>query len=107
MDRIAAAFAEVHQAVERQASLMRRHQAYAASADNARAAADLSFEQYQRGLTSYVTVLESERRAFDAETTLVRLRAELLRNRMALHRALGSDWRSDDSPQSAQAQTTR
>ena len=97
IDRIAAAFAEVHQAIDRQASLNRRHDAYAASADSARAAADLALEQYQRGITDYVTVLESERRAFDAETTLVRLRAELLRNRLTLARALGGDWQADAS----------
>jgi len=97
MERVAIAFGEVHQAIAQQASLVRRHEAYARSADNAQAAADLAFEQYQRGLADYVTVLESERRAFDAQTTLVRLRAELLRNRIALHRALGGDWRNASS----------
>ncbi|MCY4277152.1 MAG: TolC family protein [Gammaproteobacteria bacterium] len=98
MERVAVAFGEVHQAITDQAALRRRHDAYASSADNAHAAAGLSFEQYQRGLTTYVTVLESERRAFDAQTTLVRLRAELLRNRVALHRALGGDWQTAGSP---------
>ena len=92
MDRIAAAFAEVHRVIDQHASLRRRHAAYEAAAAHGRSAADLSFEQYQKGLTNYVTVLESERRAFDSETTLVRLRAELLRNRVALHRALGGAW---------------
>ena len=95
MDRVAAAFAEVHQAIDQHASLRNRYAAFAASSESASAAADLSFEQYQRGLTPYVTVLESERRAFDADATLVRLEAELLRNRVALHRALGGDWQSD------------
>lgn len=97
MERVADSFAEVHLGIQDQASLERRHAAYTESADNARAAANLAFEQYQRGLTSYVTVLESERRAFDADTTLVRLRAELLRNRLALHRALGGDWGPNNS----------
>ncbi len=95
MDRVAAAFSEVHQTIDQRASLRSRYVAFAASSKSASAAADLSFEQYQRGLTPYVTVLESERRAFDAEATLVRLEAELLRNRVALHRALGGDWRAD------------
>ena len=98
MERVADSFAEVHLGIQDQASLERRHAAYTESVDNARAAANLAFEQYQRGLTSYVTVLESERRAFDADTTLVRLRAELLRNRLALHRALGGDWGPNNSP---------
>ncbi len=93
MDRVGAAFAEVHQAIDQHASLRSRHVAFAASSKSATAAAELSFEQYQRGLTPYVTVLESERRAFDAQATRVRLEAELLRNRVALHRALGGDWR--------------
>ncbi len=104
LERIALAFGEVHEAIARQAALKRRHESYMSSADNARAAADLAFEQYQRGLTAYVTVLESERRAFDAQTTLVRLRAELLRNRVALHRALGGDGQSLNSKQNTEAQ---
>ena len=92
MDRIAAAFAEVHGRIDEYASLRERHAAYESSAAHARSAAELSFEQYQKGLTNYLTVLESERRAFDTETTLVRLRAQLLRNRIALHRALGGEW---------------
>lgn len=94
MDRVAAAFAQVHQAIDQYASLRSRHAAFAASSKSASAAAGLSFEQYKRGLTPYLTVLESERRAFDAEATLVRLEAELLRNRVELHRALGGDWQS-------------
>lgn len=97
MERVAAAFAEVHQAIDQHASLRNRYVAFEASSRSASAAAELSFEQYQRGLTPYVTVLESERRAFDAEATLVRLTAELLQNRVALHRALGDDWRTDAS----------
>lgn len=92
IDRIAAAFAEVHGRIDEYASLRDRHAAYESSAAHARSAAELSFEQYQKGLTNYLTVLESERRAFDTETTLVRLRAQLLRNRIALQRALGGDW---------------
>lgn len=92
LDSIASAFAEVHSAIDQYASLRQRHAAYEASSAHARSAAELSFEQYQKGLTNYLTVLESERRAFDTDTTLVRLRGERLRNRVALHRALGGPW---------------
>jgi outer membrane protein TolC len=37
-------------------------------------------------------VLESQRQAFDAETTVVQLRNQLLQNRLLLYQALGGDF---------------
>ena len=61
---------------------------------NSRAALTLALEQYQRGLVSYTTVLESQRQAFDAEATVVQLRNQLLQNRIALFLALGGSFSS-------------
>ena len=62
---------------------------------NARAALDLALEQYQRGLVPYTTVLESQRQAFDTETTVVELRNLLLQNRISLYLALGGEFAID------------
>jgi outer membrane protein TolC len=42
-----------------------------------------------RGLVTYTTVLESQRRAFDAQTSLIQLNNQLLQNRISLAVALG------------------
>ena len=53
---------------------------------------NLAFEQYQRGLVSYTTVLEAQRRAFDIQSGVIELRNQLLQNRIALHLALGGNF---------------
>ena len=84
------AFAEVEQAISQEYSLRERLLAVERARSNAVAAEELSFDQYRRGIVPYATVLEAQRRAFDAETEVIALRAELLRNRVDLHAALGS-----------------
>ena len=53
-----------------------------------RGAQTLAFEQYRGGLVDYPTVLEAQRRAFDAEANVAGLRAAIVQNRVALHLAL-------------------
>ena len=59
---------------------------------SAEAALDLAYDLYQRGLVGYITVLESQRRAFDAQSSLIRLHNQLLQNRVAVLLALGGDY---------------
>lgn len=84
------AFGEVEQAISREHSLNERLRAVERGRTNATAAEELAFDQYRRGIVPYATVLEAQRRSFDAATEVIALRAELLRNRVALHAALGS-----------------
>jgi len=86
------AFAEVENAVSRQTSLKTRYEAFLEAEKNSRAALDLALDQYQRGLITYTTVLESQRQAFDAEATVIELRNQRLQNRLALYLALGGDF---------------
>jgi outer membrane protein TolC len=86
------AFAEVENSIARSSSLTERYDAFQEAEKNARAALDLALEQYQRGLVTYTTVLESQRQAFDAEVTLVQLRNLLLQNRLTLYSALGGEF---------------
>ena len=86
------AFAEVENALSRAASLEERYEALLEAEKNSRAALELALEQYQRGLVTYTTVLESQRQAFDAEATVVELKNQRLQNRVALHLALGGEF---------------
>jgi len=86
------AFADVENAVSRRVSLETRYEAFLEAEKNSRAALDLALDQYQRGLVTYTTVLESQRQAFDAEATVIQLRNQRLQNRLALYLALGGDF---------------
>ncbi len=92
LDLLYDAFAEVENAISRTRSLEEQFNALLLAQANAAAALDLALEQYQRGLVTYTTVLESQRRAFDATTTVVRLRNQRLQNRIALHLAVGGEF---------------
>ncbi|MBT8096033.1 MAG: TolC family protein, partial [Woeseia sp.] len=70
-----------------------RYEALLEAEKNSSAALELALEQYQRGLVTYTTVLESQQQAFDAEATVVQLRNQRLQNRIALYLALGGEFK--------------
>ncbi len=92
LDVVFQAFAEVENAISRNVSLTDSYSSFVEAEKNAMSALRLATEQYQRGLVTYTTVLESQRRAFDASATVIRLRNDLLQNRIALHLALGGEF---------------
>jgi len=94
LDLVYRAFAEVENAISRTASLDVRYEAQLEAAKNSRAALQLALDQYQRGLVTYTTVLESQRQAFDAAATVVQLKNQRLQNRLVLYIALGGDFES-------------
>lgn len=96
LDVLFAAFAEVENSISQEGALQERLQAAERAKSNAESALELALEQYQSGLVAYTTVLESQRRAFDAQTTSVRLSALVLQNRIALNRALGGAFDSKE-----------
>ena len=55
----------------------------------------LAAEQYRSGLVEYITVLEAERRAFDARSSFIQARNQQLQNRIDLYLALGGDFMRD------------
>ena len=91
------AFGEVENAISGSRSLRTQYDALLSAESNARAAQALAFEQYQRGLVSFTTVLEADRRAFDSGTALVRVRNQLIQNRITLYRALGGAFELDNT----------
>jgi NodT family efflux transporter outer membrane factor (OMF) lipoprotein len=92
LDLVYRAFASVENAISRSVSLNQRYESFLEAEKNSSAALNLALEQYQRGLVSYTTVLESQRQAFDAEATVVELKNQLLQNRIGLYQALGGEF---------------
>jgi len=97
--RVFQAFAEVETALTQESALETQYQQYLDAEKNAVAAETLSFEQYQRGLVNYATVLESQRRAFDAQSAVVQLKRQRLGNRILLYTALGGDFGGEEHEQ--------
>ncbi len=85
------AFGEVEDALSNRLSLREQLEASELAANSADAAYDLSFQQYQRGLVDYTTVLQSEQRAFDTTSNLLELRYRQLINRVDLCTALSGE----------------
>ena len=73
-------------------ALARRERAVLADVEQAVAARRLAEEQYRRGLVDIVTVLESQRRVFDARRALLELQNLRLQNRIDLYLALGGEF---------------
>lgn len=92
LDTVFQALAEVERLLSAEHTLRDQLEAQRESRDNADIAYELSLQQYERGLVDYTTVLEAQRRAFDAQTAAIRLHSRVIANRIDLYRALGGDF---------------
>lgn len=72
-----------------QHSLEQQLTAKISAAKNAQAAQQLSFEQYQKGLVNYATVLTAQSRSFNAQSSVIQLQYQLIENKINLFIALG------------------
>ncbi|WP_309396491.1 efflux transporter outer membrane subunit [Cerasicoccus maritimus] len=86
------AFAEVEIALASEEFLDARVANLDESATQSIAAEDAAWEQYSRGLTDIITVLESQRRTFESRTALISARTNRLVNRVNLYLSLGGDF---------------
>jgi len=86
------AFAEVETALAAEKFLNGQATALAASVKESTEAEELAQEDYLAGLTDIVTVLESQRRVFDARRALLELQNLRLQNRIDLYLALGGEF---------------
>jgi len=91
------AFADVENSVTFEESLKERYQMMMKAQENAIAAETLSFEQYQSGLVEYTTVLDAQSRSYDAQSTVIEIKSQLIANRINLHIALGGNFSSSNS----------
>ncbi len=92
LDTLYGAFSDVENAITTEKSLKQRYYTMLAAQANAKVASTLSFEQYQSGLVSYTTVLDAQKRSFEAQTTLIKIKNQLIANRINLHFSLGGDF---------------
>lgn len=99
LDTLYTAFSNVENAITTESSLKQRYQATLAAQQNAESAEILAFEQYQRGLVPYITVLEAQGRSFNAQSSLILIKNQLLTNRVNLHVALGGDFAKSNNEQ--------
>ncbi len=100
------AYAEVEQALAAEQFLARQENALQTASVEARAARTLAEDRYAKGLSNLITLLDAQRRAFDAESRLLTVQRQRLDARIDLHLALGGDF--SDAPLAFQhAETTR
>ena len=92
------AYGEVEAALTAEGLLKQRQNALETAAEQALAARRLAEERYATGLADVITMLDAQRRAYDAESLLLGVRRQRLENRIDLHLALGGGF-----PQAAQA----
>ena len=85
------AFAQVQNEINNAVQLADQLAALELAEVNAANALSLATDQYQRGLVNYATVLESQRRAFDTQTSVIQLKNQQLASRVRLFLALGGD----------------
>ncbi len=56
----------------------------------------LSQHRYDKGVTSYLEVLDSQRQSFEAQLDYSQTRQELLNTYVQLYKALGGGWISEE-----------
>jgi outer membrane protein, multidrug efflux system len=99
------AYAEVELALAAESFLTTQEQALKTASSEALAARVLAEDRYAKGLSDLTTLLDAQRRAFDAESRLLSVRRQRLDSRIDLYLALGGGF---VAPQTQQhAETTR
>jgi NodT family efflux transporter outer membrane factor (OMF) lipoprotein len=86
------AFREVETALAADAFLAAREEALASAANEAEEALELANDRYRLGLQGFLTVLEAQRRLYDARSGLLQARRARLDARVDLVLALGGGW---------------
>lgn len=96
------AFQEVEDALVEISTLKEEMQArrdHVAAAQNAQF---LSGERYDKGVTSYLEIIESQRQAFEAQLNLSQTTQQLFNAYVKLYKALGGGWLSEEEMIAAQ-----
>jgi len=86
------AFAEVENALDQDVYQARQEEYLARSTDQSRYAVQLAEERYRRGLDSLLATLESQRRLFNSESSLLTTQRQRRTARVDLILALGGPW---------------
>ncbi|MXZ70103.1 MAG: efflux transporter outer membrane subunit [Acidobacteria bacterium] len=92
------AYSEVETALAAEEYLADRVTHLATSVEQSRAAERLADERYRAGLDTYITVLDSQRSAFQAESEHIAAQRLRLENRVDLYLALGGGFEQLEAP---------
>ena len=92
------AYAEVETALAAEQRLRVRAARLRETAEQLEGARSLAETRYARGVGDYLTVLESQTRALNARIAWIRVRREMLTNRVDLHLALGGGFKTKEGP---------
>ena len=98
------AYAEVETALAAEGFLADRVDHLTSAVEQARAAERLAEERYRAGLDTYITVLDSQRSAAQADGDLIAARRLRLENRVDLYLALGGGFEQLEAPIQIQRQ---
>jgi len=90
------AFGEVERALLTRKQQLERRERELKFLEEARATQQVAEERYMRGLVIYLDVLNAQITRFQAEDSLALVDLAIMRNRVALHRALGGGWAEPD-----------
>jgi NodT family efflux transporter outer membrane factor (OMF) lipoprotein len=99
------AYAEVELALAAESFLVAQEKALKTASSEALAARVLAEERYAKGLSNLITLLDAQRRAFDAESRLLSVRRQRLDSRIDLYLALGGGFTTSQPQQ--HVETTR
>jgi NodT family efflux transporter outer membrane factor (OMF) lipoprotein len=91
------ALAEVENALTNEYYLSEREKALKMAAEQSLGARNLAEIQYSRGVSDFLTMLESARSAYDTESRYINARRERLDARIDLYLALGGGFDADES----------
>lgn len=92
---VLAAFQEVEDALIAYNKEQERHKALAQAVAANQLAVQLAGERYQKGLTAFIDVLESQTRLYQAQSLLVTSESVLANHLVALYKALGGGWQTE------------
>ena len=95
------AFQEVEDALVEIHTLKDELQARQDHVDAADNAQNLSRERYDKGVTSFLELIESQRQAFEAELSLSETTQKLFNGYVKLYKALGGGWLSEEEMNAA------
>lgn len=99
---VISAFKEVEDALISVSTYNEELDARELQAESAISAQTLSQLRYDKGVTSYLEVITLQGYAFDAELSLSDTRKKLFRSYVALYRALGGGWISEEEKKTAE-----
>ncbi len=89
------AFREVESALDREQSLATQEQYLDTELRQANLGELQAYRDYAQGILGILSVLEAQRRAFNARSSMISLRNQRLQTRISLHLALGGNFEPD------------